>query len=99
MYHREWWDRYVEVNRRFAEAASRAAAPGATVWVQDYQLQLVPKMLRELRPDLTIGFFLAHPVPAGRAVHAAALAHRDRGRTARAPTWWDSNWPAVPRTS
>jgi trehalose 6-phosphate synthase len=62
-YHREWWDRYVEVNRRFAEATSRAAAPNATVWVQDYQLQLVPKMLRMLRPDLTIGFFLHIPFP------------------------------------
>ncbi|KDE99294.1 trehalose-phosphate synthase [Mycolicibacterium aromaticivorans JS19b1 = JCM 16368] len=63
IYHREWWDRYVEVNRRFAEATSRAAAEGATVWVQDYQLQLVPKMLRTLRPDLTIGFFLHIPFP------------------------------------
>ncbi|EID09103.1 UDP-forming alpha,alpha-trehalose-phosphate synthase [Mycobacterium xenopi RIVM700367] len=63
IYHREWWDRYVDVNRRFAEATSRAAARGATVWVQDYQLQLVPKMLRELRPDLTIGFFLHIPFP------------------------------------
>src|SRR5580693_5090602 len=63
IYHREWWDRYVDVNRRFAEAASRAAARGGTVWVQDYQLQLVPKMLRELRPDLTIGFFLHIPFP------------------------------------
>src|SRR5699024_11068221 len=41
----------------------RAAAPRATVWVQDYQLQLVPKMLRTLRPDLTIGFFLHIPFP------------------------------------
>ncbi|OBF87946.1 trehalose-6-phosphate synthase [Mycobacterium sp. 852002-51163_SCH5372311] len=63
LYHREWWDRYVDVNRRFADAASRAAAPGGTVWVQDYQLQLVPKMLRSLRPDLTIGFFLHIPFP------------------------------------
>jgi len=63
IYHREWWDRYVDVNRRFAEATSRAAAEGATVWVQDYQLQLVPKMLRNLRPDLTIGFFLHIPFP------------------------------------
>jgi trehalose 6-phosphate synthase len=63
IYHREWWERYVEVNRRFAEAAARAAARGATVWVQDYQLQLVPAMLRELRPDLTIGFFLHIPFP------------------------------------
>jgi trehalose 6-phosphate synthase len=63
LYHREWWDRYAEVNHRFAAATSRAAARGATVWVQDYQLQLVPKMLREMRPDLTIGFFLHIPFP------------------------------------
>src|ERR1700758_4121547 len=63
-YHREWWERYVDVNRRFAEAASRAAARDGTVWVQDYQLQLVPKMLRTLRPDLTIGFFLHNPLRA-----------------------------------
>jgi trehalose 6-phosphate synthase len=63
IYHRKWWDTYVDVNRRFAEATARNAAQGATVWVQDYQLQLVPKMLRELRPDLTIGFFLHIPFP------------------------------------
>ncbi len=63
IYHREWWDRYVEVNHRFAAATARAAARGGTVWVQDYQLQLVPKMLRTLRPDLTIGFFLHIPFP------------------------------------
>ncbi|MBM7367974.1 alpha,alpha-trehalose-phosphate synthase (UDP-forming) [Gordonia hydrophobica] len=62
-YRHDWWDTYVRVNRRFAEAASRAAAQGATVWVQDYQLQLVPAMLRELRPDLSIGFFLHIPFP------------------------------------
>ncbi|WP_070379603.1 alpha,alpha-trehalose-phosphate synthase (UDP-forming) [Rhodococcus sp. WMMA185] len=62
-YNRDWWNTYVEVNRRFAEATSKAAAHGATVWVQDYQLQLVPKMLRMLRPDLTIGFFLHIPFP------------------------------------
>ena len=39
------------------------AAKDATVWVQDYQMQLVPKMLRELRPDLRIGFFLHIPFP------------------------------------
>ena len=63
-YHRAWWDAYVKVNRRFAEAASAHAADGATVWVHDYQLQLVPKMLRELRPDLTIGYFHHIPFPA-----------------------------------
>ncbi|WP_213814231.1 trehalose-6-phosphate synthase [Glaciihabitans sp. dw_435] len=62
-YHREWWESYVLVNQRFADAAAASAAPGAVVWVQDYQLQLVPKMLRAARPDLTIGFFNHIPFP------------------------------------
>jgi alpha,alpha-trehalose-phosphate synthase [UDP-forming]/trehalose-phosphatase len=63
-FHREWWEAYVRVNRRFAEAAARAASDGGVVWVQDYQLQLVPRMLREKRPDLVIGFFNHIPFPA-----------------------------------
>ena len=62
-FHREWWDAYVTVNRRFAEATAEVADDGAIVWVQDYQLQLVPQLLRELRPDLRIGFFLHIPFP------------------------------------
>jgi trehalose 6-phosphate synthase len=62
-FHRKWWRPYVAVNRRFAEAAAAVAAPSATVWVQDYQLQLVPGQLREMRPDLRIGFFLHIPFP------------------------------------
>lgn len=62
-FHRHWYDGYRKVNRRFAEATAKVAAEGATVWVQDYQLQLVPGMLRELRPDLRIGFFLHIPFP------------------------------------
>lgn len=62
-FHREWWDAYVSVNRRFAEAAAEVAEDNGVVWVQDYQLQLVPQMLRELRPDLRIGFFLHIPFP------------------------------------
>jgi trehalose 6-phosphate synthase len=62
-FHREWWDTYVDVNRRFTEKAAEVAEQGATVWVHDYQLQLVPQMLRELRPDLRIGFYLHIPFP------------------------------------
>ena len=62
-FHREWWDAYVGVNRRFAERAAEVAAEDATVWVHDYQLQLVPAMVRELRPDLRIGFYLHIPFP------------------------------------
>ncbi|TQJ11360.1 alpha,alpha-trehalose-phosphate synthase (UDP-forming) [Kribbella jejuensis] len=62
-FHREWWESYVAVNRRFAEAAAEAADDNADVWVHDYQLQLVPAMLRRLRPDVRIGFFLHIPFP------------------------------------
>jgi len=63
-FHREWWDAYVIVNRRFAEAAASAVSENGTVWVHDYQLQLVPQMVRELRPDVTIGYFHHIPFPA-----------------------------------
>ncbi len=62
-FHRHWWDSYRRVNERFAAATAAIAAEGATVWVQDYQLQLVPKMLRKARPDLKIGFFNHIPFP------------------------------------
>ncbi len=62
-FHREWWHAYVAVNERYAAAAADAAAPGATVWIHDYQLQLVPQLLRRLRPDVKIGFFLHIPFP------------------------------------
>ena len=62
-YHRRWWDAYQRVNQRFAEATAEVAEQGAVVWVQDYHLQLVPALLRELRPDLRIGFFLHVPFP------------------------------------
>jgi trehalose 6-phosphate synthase len=60
---RPWRQAYETVNRRFAEAAAHLAAPGGTVWIHDYQLMLVPAMVRELRPDLRIGFFLHIPFP------------------------------------
>jgi trehalose 6-phosphate synthase len=63
IFHRNWWRPYVEVNKRFADAAASTAARGATVWIHDYQLQLVPGQLRALRPDLRIGFFLHIPFP------------------------------------
>ena len=62
-FHRTWWNSYVAVNERFRDAVASVAAPGATVWVHDYHLQLLPKLLREKRPDLRIGFFLHIPFP------------------------------------
>jgi trehalose 6-phosphate synthase len=63
VYHRRWWEAYLRVNRRYADAAAAVADRGAVVWVQDYHLQLVPGLLRERRPDLRIGFFLHVPFP------------------------------------
>ena len=51
------WKVFLKVNRKFAEAAAAEAAPGATVWLHDYNLWMVPARLRELRPDLKIAFF------------------------------------------
>ncbi|SFD14217.1 glucosylglycerol-phosphate synthase [Massilia yuzhufengensis] len=51
------WDRFLEVNRLFAEQAAREAAEGALVWIHDYNLWMVPAFLRPLRPDLRIAFF------------------------------------------
>lgn len=62
-FHRDWWETYRVVNQRFAEAAAAVASEGGFVWVQDYQLQLVPQMLRVLRPDLRIGYFHHIPFP------------------------------------
>lgn len=63
-FHRGWWQSYREVNERFAEAICSVASPGARVWIHDYQLQLVPALVRERRPDVRIGWFNHIPWPA-----------------------------------
>lgn len=60
---RSWWRSYVDVNQRYAEATARGLEDGGTVWVHDYQLQLVPAALRDRRPNARIGFFLHIPFP------------------------------------
>ncbi|MDE2130062.1 MAG: glucosylglycerol-phosphate synthase [Betaproteobacteria bacterium] len=57
------WATFREVNRLFAQAACEEAAPGAVVWVHDYNLWLVPRFVRELRPDVRIAFFHHTPFP------------------------------------
>ncbi|MFO8001396.1 MAG: bifunctional alpha,alpha-trehalose-phosphate synthase (UDP-forming)/trehalose-phosphatase, partial [Marinilabilia sp.] len=59
----EFWDSYVEVNQKFADKALEVAEEGDFVWVHDYQLMLVPGMIKAKRPDITIGFFLHIPFP------------------------------------
>jgi trehalose 6-phosphate synthase len=62
-FHRRWWEAYQRVNRRFAQVVADYAERDSMVWVQDYHLQLVPAMLREMRPDVRIGFFMHIPFP------------------------------------
>ncbi|HET7752381.1 MAG TPA: bifunctional alpha,alpha-trehalose-phosphate synthase (UDP-forming)/trehalose-phosphatase [Anaeromyxobacteraceae bacterium] len=57
------FDAYEAVNERFAEIVAAHWQPGDLVWVHDYQLMLVPRMLRDRVPDARIGFFLHIPFP------------------------------------
>jgi trehalose 6-phosphate synthase/phosphatase len=58
------WAAYVRVNERFRDAVLEALEPGDTVWVHDYQLMLLPGLLRAARPDVPIAYFLHVPFPA-----------------------------------
>ena len=58
------WEAYIEANRIFRDAVLARLRPGDLVWVHDYQLMLLPKLLREAAPDAMIGFFLHIPFPA-----------------------------------
>jgi trehalose 6-phosphate synthase/phosphatase len=62
-YDPEGWAAYVAANRRFRDAVLDQLEPGDTVWVHDYHLMLLPRMLREVTPDARIGFFLHIPFP------------------------------------
>ncbi len=48
---------YENINGRFADRAAAEAAPGATIWIHDYNLWLVPGLLKRMRPDVRVGFF------------------------------------------
>ncbi len=57
------WDTYKKVNQKFADAIIKNANEDDVIWVHDYQLMLVPQMVREAMPDVSIGFFLHIPFP------------------------------------
>jgi trehalose 6-phosphate synthase/phosphatase len=63
-YEPAWWEHYRNVNQIFAENVLEIAQEGDLVWVHDYQLMLLPAMLRAAAPKLKIGFFLHTPFPA-----------------------------------
>jgi len=57
------WDAYVDANHRFRDAVLPRIRQGDLVWVHDYQLMLLPQLLRESVPDIAVGFFLHIPFP------------------------------------
>src|SRR5690606_16200622 len=57
------WDSYKAVNQKFANAVLEHAEDGDTIWIHDYQLLLVPQLIKEQRPNTNIGFFLHIPFP------------------------------------
>jgi trehalose 6-phosphate synthase/phosphatase len=62
-YESRFFDAYVEVNQQFAEKLAPLLQPDDQVWIHDYQLMLLPYLLRQKKPDATIGFFLHIPFP------------------------------------
>ncbi len=65
------FEAYKRVNQRFADAVLAHAEEGDTIWIHDYQLMLVPSMLREKLPGARIGFFLHIPFPASEILRVA----------------------------
>lgn len=57
------WKAYTLVNKKFCDVVCSIAEPGDIIWVHDYQLMLLPGMIRERLPDASIGFFLHIPFP------------------------------------
>jgi trehalose 6-phosphate synthase/phosphatase len=57
------WDYYQQVNEKFKDAILKVAHPGDTIWIHDYQLLLLPALIRKELPEVSIGFFLHIPFP------------------------------------
>src|SRR5690606_31503429 len=62
-YNLQNWETYVRVNQKFLELILQVAEPEDTIWIHDYQLLLLPGMLRKALPDASIGFFQHIPFP------------------------------------
>ncbi len=61
IYDSEYWKAYQKVNQKFADIVIQELRPDDRVWVHDYQLMLLPHLIRQVFPDISIGFFLHIP--------------------------------------
>jgi len=68
------FESYEEVNRIFRDKLLAFIQPGDTIWIHDYHLMLLPGMIREALPNVTIGFFLHIPFP---SYEIFRMLHRD----------------------
>ena len=62
-YNRSFWEAYRRVNQVFCDAVVDSAQPGDVIWVHDFQLMLLPGLIRKRLPEASIGFFLHIPFP------------------------------------
>jgi len=62
-YNTDYWDAYKKVNQKFADKTLEILEDGDIVWVHDYQLLLVPEMIKSKKPGVSVGFFLHIPFP------------------------------------
>ncbi|MFW5684818.1 MAG: trehalose-6-phosphate synthase, partial [Spirochaetota bacterium] len=62
-YDNDLWEAYREVNERYFERVKQFLEPDDVVWVHDYQLMLLPALIKEYQPDAQVGFFLHIPFP------------------------------------
>ncbi len=62
-YNQQFWDGYKNVNQKFCEEIITQIKPQDVVWVHDYHLMLLPRLIRKRMPEATIGFFLHIPFP------------------------------------
>ncbi len=63
VYEEQYWKAYRNINKTFCEAVIQIAEPDDRIWIHDYQLMLLPELVREKLPDVQIGFFLHIPFP------------------------------------
>jgi trehalose 6-phosphate synthase/phosphatase len=63
VFNQSYWESYQQVNKVFEKAVMRHADPGATIWIHDYHLMPLPRLLKKELPDSSIGFFLHIPFP------------------------------------
>ncbi|HVO95748.1 MAG TPA: bifunctional alpha,alpha-trehalose-phosphate synthase (UDP-forming)/trehalose-phosphatase [Terriglobales bacterium] len=63
VYEADFWQQYKQINQSFCDALDQVLRPDDVVWVHDYHLLLLPRLLKVRRPNLSLGFFLHIPFP------------------------------------